>query len=702
MNRKQPTLVLCLLTYLTALFSLASSALPRPAQAQDNTLSAPEAILWDNGPMINSGGTGVGGADESILQSLSLNMDTLGFGLQLSAGNRLADEFTIANQAGWFISQVTVYAYQTGTGTTSTLSGANLRIWNGPPGGTESEIVWGNTTSNLLSGTGWTSSYRVSETTTGAATNRPIMYARLAVNASLPAGTYWLDYQLDGNGAFSGPWAPPITRNGRSTTGNAVQFSNGGWSSLNDGQTFSQQGLPFVVEGSVVGSSNLNSINAPRRIVKLAHLNQANTSSATNSANDPIFPCGSGTQGAHTVWYSLQSPTTKSIQIDTYGSDFDTMVAVWTGVPGNLTNTACNDDSEGTLRSKVNFTAQANTHYYIEVASFGTTPGGNLTLSVTESDQWSFIGPQQSAIDINAVVFDPSNPNIVYVTTVQGVFKSTDGGETWAAKIDGLGTFGGLEVTGLVVDPTNPQTLYISTWGDGVYKSSDGGDNWVLQTDPVTRSPRQTIAGETIHGGGPASHNIPAGLTTADKAAFSPDNLQAIHTAAIQAENETANFPPVELDFTAARSLAIDHSNSNRLIVAISGRGHYLSEDGAGSWAQLTMPGASSSSGRAIAFAPSDSNIVYASRGDWGSNGGIFRSSDGGQTWSMVSGNSSVTSVVTAFAIDASNPKIVSMPPLTVKDYWSQLTVVPAGQQVATASQIRSSLMSPYRRPIQA
>ncbi len=52
-------------------------------------------VIYDNGPLVNSLGTGVGGADESVLQSSSLSASTLGFGFQVSDANRIADDFTV-------------------------------------------------------------------------------------------------------------------------------------------------------------------------------------------------------------------------------------------------------------------------------------------------------------------------------------------------------------------------------------------------------------------------------------------------------------------------------------------------------------------------------------------------------------------------------------------------------------------------------
>jgi hypothetical protein len=91
-----------------------------------------------------------------------------------------------------------------------------------------------------------------------------------------------------------------------------------------------------------------------------------------------------------------------------------------------------------------------------------------------------------TSIQSNAfgVAFDPSNSKTVYVATqVSGVFKSTDGGMTWAPSNGNLmpwmtaaGSF--IDVRSIVVDPNNSKTVYIGTNGQGVYKSIDGGGSW--------------------------------------------------------------------------------------------------------------------------------------------------------------------------------------------------------------------------------
>lgn len=205
--------------------------------------------LYDNGPLVNSAGSGVGGADESVLQSVSQGMNTLGAGHQLLNNNRVADDFTIPVGESWNIENITFFAYQSFSTTTSTMTGVNFQIWDGPPGVGGSTVVFGDTATNRLTTTGWSGIFRVSETTTGTANDRPIMANECDIAVTLDAGTYWLDWQTDGS-LGSGPWAPPITINGQTTTGNGMQSLGGApFAALTDSGTLTQQGLPFIING---------------------------------------------------------------------------------------------------------------------------------------------------------------------------------------------------------------------------------------------------------------------------------------------------------------------------------------------------------------------------------------------------------------------------------------------------------------------
>src|SRR5439155_7741812 len=111
---------------------------------------------------------------------------------------------------------------------------------------------------------------------------------------------------------------------------------------------------------------------------------------------------------------------------------------------------------------------------------------------------------------------DPSDPNTVYAALWQqqqafweggdfgggagGIFKSSDGGTTWAQLTDGLPPV--LEAN-LAIAPSNPKTIYamvasVNPAGGsgpvGFYKSSDGGAHWTLRT----RIPGAAVVGDTV------------------------------------------------------------------------------------------------------------------------------------------------------------------------------------------------------------
>ena len=205
-------------------------------------------VLYDNGPFVTHPGGGAGGADASALQT-ALGMGTYGYGHQLSAGNRVADDFTITDAGGWHIDTITFYAYQTGSGNTSSITAVNLQIWDGIPGDPSSTVVWGDPTTNVMVNTAWSNIYRVLDTGL-TDTARPVMADTVLVDTHLEPGTYWLDWQSDGSPSFSGPWVSPVTILGQTTTGNGRQYTTTGWADLVD---VGPQGLPFVIEGSLGG-----------------------------------------------------------------------------------------------------------------------------------------------------------------------------------------------------------------------------------------------------------------------------------------------------------------------------------------------------------------------------------------------------------------------------------------------------------------
>ena len=123
--------------------------------------------------------------------------------------------------------------------------------------------------------------------------------------------------------------------------------------------------------------------------------------------------------------------------------------------------------------------------------------GEGIFKSLDAGKTWKPMGLENSR-NIHRIIIDPVNPNIVYVAAIgnpygihpdRGVFKTTDGGDTWTKILYTNDTSG---CSDLVMDPSNPNRLLASMWqhrrtpwdfksggpGSGLYLTIDGGKNW--------------------------------------------------------------------------------------------------------------------------------------------------------------------------------------------------------------------------------
>lgn len=111
-----------------------------------------------------------------------------------------------------------------------------------------------------------------------------------------------------------------------------------------------------------------------------AHVTATNTGTQTEGGEPTSLPCGTTVPVGTTLWYTYIPPVTQQVTLQTLGSSFDTVLAVYTGSAVNaLTAIVCNDDVGGTRQSQVNFTALGGVPYRIQVGGYaGAT--GNLVL----------------------------------------------------------------------------------------------------------------------------------------------------------------------------------------------------------------------------------------------------------------------------------------------------------------------------------
>jgi hypothetical protein len=124
-------------------------------------------------------------------------------------------------------------------------------------------------------------------------------------------------------------------------------------------------------------------IDSAMTISAVPFANLESTLGATTAVDDPASACSEGepSQHANSVWFTIQPATTMQLAISTVGSDYDTVLAVWTGTRGDLTELTCNDDYED-VQSMLEFTAMAGVRYWIEVVQRDEPGGGELVFSV--------------------------------------------------------------------------------------------------------------------------------------------------------------------------------------------------------------------------------------------------------------------------------------------------------------------------------
>ncbi|HKR51924.1 MAG TPA: CARDB domain-containing protein [Pseudonocardiaceae bacterium] len=161
-----------------------------------------------------------------------------------------------------------------------------------------------------------------------------------------------------------------------------------------------------------------------------------NTDDATTEASEPLSPsCIDPFSVENTVWYGLTISVGTEVSVDTIGSNYDTVLAVYTGASlGSLSEVACNDGG-GAVRSLVEFTASSSTTYWIQASGIGADPSGDLDLNVV-------VTPPPGA-DVSVSVADSADPvslggdNLTYTLTVANAGPSGATGVTADTTLSG-------------------------------------------------------------------------------------------------------------------------------------------------------------------------------------------------------------------------------------------------------------------------
>ncbi len=142
----------------------------------------------------------------------------------------------------------------------------------------------------------------------------------------------------------------------------------------------------FIARFSLTGAPNNDDFDhattIPASSSAFSRTYTQDTTNATTASDDPVFTCVSGRK-YHTVWYRITPIVNGTLTLDTNGSNYDTVLAVWRGARGHLTSVGCDDDSGSGYQSRLQVDVHANTTYYIEIAGYGSDSAGNLILHVS-------------------------------------------------------------------------------------------------------------------------------------------------------------------------------------------------------------------------------------------------------------------------------------------------------------------------------
>lgn len=264
--------------------------------------------------------------------------------------------------------------------------------------------------------------------------------------------------------------------------------------------------------------------------------------------------------------------------------------------------------------------------------------------------RYRLVGPFRAGRTVGAVGI-PNRPNVFFIGANNGgVWKTDDFGRTWRPIFDTAPTG---SVGDIAVSPSHPDTIYVGTGeglhrpdlstGDGIFKSVDGGKNWAH----IGLGDVKQVGRIVVHPSDPAIVYVaamgrPYGASSERGIFRSRDGGTTWQKVLYVNANTGANrieFDPSNPSILYANLW--EHREGPWESARFSGTnsGLYKSVDGGSTWRRLTegLPGAAQGLGlTGVGVAPGKSNRVYALI-NARVGGGIYRSDDAGEHWSLVS-----------------------------------------------------------------
>ena len=262
--------------------------------------------------------------------------------------------------------------------------------------------------------------------------------------------------------------------------------------------------------------------------------------------------------------------------------------------------------------------------------------------------QWRLVGPFRGG-RANAVAGVTSNPFVYYAGyTGGGVWKTENAGASWRNISDTFFQTG--SIGAIAVAESDPNVIYVGTgehavrgqsssYGDGVYKSTDAGKTWTRIGLEATKQ----ISEIRVHPSNPDLVYV-AGQGdrwkgTPDRGIYRSSDGGKTWTQVLKGQNLTSGPSDLSMDPTNPRSLYAGFWDHQRLPWQVRsggpGSGIWKSTDGGDTWTRLTegLPKLMGKIG--VAVSPANPDRVFAIIE--AEKGGLYRSDDAGKTWRLLS-----------------------------------------------------------------
>jgi hypothetical protein len=236
--------------------------------------------------------------------------------------------------------------------------------------------------------------------------------------------------------------------------------------------------------------------------------------------------------------------------------------------------------------------------------------GAGVYKSTDGGASWALLAPIGSW-RCTKVLIHPTNPNVVYVAGDGGLHKSTNGGASWTdVRTD--------HVSDALLDPNSPTRIYAAVWGMGVYRSTNAGSTWSLLSTGIPTGAGADWIKLAMGRNGANGTNFLLAKMGADSGTIYRSTDGGTNWALVASGVQPASYN----EWT--NMIAVDPNNHNRILAGGVG----LSRATNGS--TFAGVGGTHADHHQAVHDSANSNVVWVA-----TDGGVYRSTDAGATWTL-------------------------------------------------------------------